>query len=339
MIRYFLTALFLCICFSRVSYCQDNKIGADLDFRFGHCTEVDFRPKLESDFSSNTHGYFEGKLRRNFSDEVRNRYILNEGYFDFYLNDVDIRLGRQIISWGRADSFKPTDQFKIYDCTDFTRLDEEGDFSLKIDYFCLDLEMEGVGNLSSNQFGFRLNHEGEKIDYAVSYSTTYGRTPIFLRMPAASADSALNVLGFDWATFLFDYGLRGEMAYTFTRQYFQLVSGIDHTFDRVIGQVNIFVLAEYVLDEEQHDLKQGVVLSSEFKSDDTKKLNVKLVYNLEEKDYLFQPEFKFIPPQKAAGKTSKEIYVRADVLNGRDGTLFGSFKEDDKIEVGIKVFF
>ncbi|MFH1288112.1 MAG: hypothetical protein ABII25_05390 [bacterium] len=132
---YYFTILFLLVCFARVSRGQDNIIGAALDFRFGDDTEVDFSPKLENKFSPSIHSYFEGKLRHNFSDEIRNRYILNEGYFDFYLDKFDVRIGRQIIPWGRADSFKPTDQFKIYDYTDFTKQDEEGIFSLKMDYF------------------------------------------------------------------------------------------------------------------------------------------------------------------------------------------------------------
>ncbi|MFH1288113.1 MAG: hypothetical protein ABII25_05395 [bacterium] len=221
------------------------------------------------------------------------------------------------------------------------------------------------------QFGFRLNHQGSGFDYAVSYSVTYDRTPVYIDGYLKSADyiiqpkySKLHVIGFDWAAFLSDYGLRGEMAYTFTKDrkgekadiddpYFQLVSGIDHTFDRVIAQINIFILVEYVLDKElpkkgkenqvehslKHFLRQGIVLNSEFKKDDTKKLNIKWTYNLEKKDYLIQPEFKFIPPQKTTSKASKEVYVRADILSGRDGTFFGTFRKNDKIEAGIKVFF
>ncbi|MDD5772499.1 MAG: hypothetical protein PHX78_03435 [bacterium] len=384
--------------------------------------EIDFRPKYENGFSSGIHGYFEGKLRYNFSDKIRNRYILNEGYFDLYLNDLDIRLGRQIISWGRADTFKPTDQFKIYDYTDFTKQDEEGILALKADFFSPGFELEGVfvpeftknyivyseknrwlpltlpsnipsnfkirdeedasgepePDLSSLQYGFRLNHEGRGFDYAVSYSVTYDHTPVYLDGYLKSIDTTANeavyavkpeysriqTIGFDWATFLSEYGLRGEMAYTLTKDrkgekkdiddpYFEMVSGIDHTFERVIGRINIFILAEYVLDREmpvrgdenqvenglKHFLRQGIIINSEFKKDDTKKLNVKWIYNLEKRDYLLQPEFKFIPPQKNSSRTSKEIYIRADVLSGRIGTFFGTFRKNDKVEAGIKVYF
>jgi hypothetical protein len=55
-------------------------------------------------------GYAELRLRRGleWSQDVREAR-LREAYTNIYLGPVDVRLGQQIIAWGRADGFNPTD--------------------------------------------------------------------------------------------------------------------------------------------------------------------------------------------------------------------------------------
>ncbi|MEW6088287.1 MAG: DUF1302 family protein [bacterium] len=383
--------------------------------------EIDFRPKYEKEFSQRINTFFQGKLRHNFNSEIRNRYILNEGYFDFYTGKFDVRLGKQVISWGRADSLKPTDHFKIYDYSDLAKQDEEGIPAVKIDYFLNGYDLEGIfvpvfvkhhfdysrenrwnplsyqafpgnyrvifeednsldpsRNISSSQFGFRLNRQGKKIDYAFSYSAAYDKMPVSIKTNLKSVNnntneaiyniqpfySGLKTVGFDWETFLYEFGFRGEMAYSFTKDkkgqrsdiddpYFQLVTGVDKTFYRVIYDINLFVILQYALDKEfpihgeenqvehgfRHFFRQMVLLNSEFKRDELKKFIIKGMYDLEKKDYILQPELKIVSSFGRESRFSKEIYLKADVLAGRTGTFFGAFGKNDRVEAGVNLYF
>lgn len=409
-------------------------IQAETNFNFGvfpkssenadfpsQWTEIDFRPKYEKEFSTKINTFFQGKFRHNFNSKIRNRYILNEGYLDLYTDNFDARVGKQIISWGRADSFKPTDHFKIYDYTDIAKQDEEGIPAVKINYFMNGYDLEGVfvpvftkhhidysgdnrwnplssqafpENYSINftednslepdennfpvQFGFRLNHRGKKFDYAFSYSEVYDRTPVSIKISQKSTNnitnemlyivqpvySKLKTIGFDWETFLSEFGLRGELAYNLTEDpdsvkpdiddpYFQLVTGVDRTFNRIIGNTNLFILIQYALDKEvtlhgennqvehsfKHFFRQMILVNSEFKRDELKKFIIKGMYDLEKRDYILQPEIKIVSSFSRNNRMAKEIFLRADILSGRAGTFFGTFNKNDRIEIGINIYF
>lgn len=62
--------------------------------------------------------------------------FLKEAYFDYYLENTDLRIGRQIIDWGSAYELNPTD---VINPRDFTAEDptsaELGVTSLKADYY------------------------------------------------------------------------------------------------------------------------------------------------------------------------------------------------------------
>ena len=62
--------------------------------------------------------------------------FLKEAYFDYYLENTDLRVGRQIIEWGSAYEINPTD---VINPRDFTAEDptsaELGVTSLKADYY------------------------------------------------------------------------------------------------------------------------------------------------------------------------------------------------------------
>lgn len=58
------------------------------------------------------------ELRYDQADAGRNRVFLDEAYVDLYLGPVDLRLGRQIFAWGRADGFNPTDNLTAWDYSD-----------------------------------------------------------------------------------------------------------------------------------------------------------------------------------------------------------------------------
>lgn len=82
----------------------------------------------------------------NLEDDEPRRHILDvtEAYVDWFADDFDLRLGKQIVKWGKADVFNPTDQINP---TDFsTLLDDEpiGVVAGKLNYYFDDWGLEMV---------------------------------------------------------------------------------------------------------------------------------------------------------------------------------------------------
>ena len=93
-------------------------------------------------------GYAEFRLRggNEFGSTVK-EFNLREAYVNAYLGDLDIRLGHQIVVWGRADAFNPTNnitpQNMIARSTDEDDR-KEGNFLLRATYRVGPLKLEGI---------------------------------------------------------------------------------------------------------------------------------------------------------------------------------------------------
>lgn len=86
------------------------------------------------------------EIRNDQADASRNRVYLDEAYLNLYLGNFDIRLGKQIFAWGRADGFNPTDNLSAWDYTDILDTEDEkvGTISGKVIYYWDDITLEGV---------------------------------------------------------------------------------------------------------------------------------------------------------------------------------------------------
>lgn len=72
---------------------------------------------------------------------------LREAYVDLYLGPVDLRFGKQIIAWGKADEINPTDNLNPQDLSDPTRTKADkkiGLLSLKSDLHLMDFTVSVV---------------------------------------------------------------------------------------------------------------------------------------------------------------------------------------------------
>ncbi len=86
------------------------------------------------------------EFRLDQADWSRNRWSLDEAYVDLYLGPVDLRLGRQIFAWGRADAVNPTDNLTAWDFSDILDTDDEqlGLLSGLVTYYSGDWSVEAV---------------------------------------------------------------------------------------------------------------------------------------------------------------------------------------------------
>ncbi len=78
------------------------------------------------------------------SDSSKDPAYLNELYLDYFLEEFEFRLGKQIINWGKADTINPTDNITPWDYRDFLDNGHIGVFSLKINYYIGNLNIEGI---------------------------------------------------------------------------------------------------------------------------------------------------------------------------------------------------
>lgn len=184
---------------------------------------------------------------------ARNNYSsgeLREFYVKKSFAHMDIKIGRQINIWGRADKINPTGNLSIKDSTRLMTEDEDqrlGLFATQVS-FNFDTynlaalwipewrfpkypvkpvsgvsvsELRPVG--SENQFAIKLDNSGGDIDWSLSYFDGFNKVPD-LKIVSVSPVFQLGLdygriqtLGSDFAKSVGGFGLRGEIAYTQTQ--------------------------------------------------------------------------------------------------------------------------
>lgn len=222
---------------------------------------------------------------------------LREAYLERTVGNFDFKAGRFITVWGRADKVNPTDVFSSRNYNLLVTDDEDqrlGTFATQIAYYMDNYRLVGlwqpewrqpeypIGKLPQGveigyglpknreqQFGFKLDHSGS-VDWSVSYSHTIDRGPD-IKVASMTAQSQafkldfnpIHVVGMDIAVPVGDYGLRGEVAYTKTKDsngndptiknsnIFAVV-GIERTFDGVFN-VNLQYLFRHTVDFKDPD--------------------------------------------------------------------------------------
>lgn len=176
---------------------------------------------------------------------------VREGYLHLRSDTADLRIGKQIIAWGKADQINPTDNLTP---RDFTRyFSEDGDQRLGVTavragYFMEGLTLTGIwlpyfkpnilpfppetsalaysqhaADSSKQQWAIKIDQSGQVVDWSLSYFDGYDLNPDvgIDSVTPAGVTLGLNhhrvrVLGGDVATTAGRYGLRAEAAYTFT---------------------------------------------------------------------------------------------------------------------------
>jgi hypothetical protein len=176
---------------------------------------------------------------------------LREAYVDLRVGRLDVRAGRQIIAWGRADGVNPTDNLSGQDLTLLVPDDVDrrlGTTAVRASYYLGDLSVAGVwlpefrghefalpapppgvtflreaSRWPGNQWALRVEQTGRAVDWSVSYFRGRDTSPDL--SAALGADGApairlshhrVRVLGGDMTANLGRFGLRAEGAYVKT---------------------------------------------------------------------------------------------------------------------------
>jgi hypothetical protein len=189
-------------------------------------------------------------------DDGRWRGELREGFVTFTSGPIELRAGRQIIAWGRADGINPTDNLTPQDLTLLAPADSDrrlGSTAVRFTYSFRDISataiwlpefrshripipssLSGVKTYESEwgarQFALRIEQTGRAVDWSVSAfrgrdlspdigltgQQANGRTGQQANSGLSISHHDVRVVGADATGNVGRYGLRVEAAYTVT---------------------------------------------------------------------------------------------------------------------------
>ncbi|MES2152499.1 MAG: DUF1302 family protein [Pseudomonadota bacterium] len=197
----------------------------------------------------------DGKLELRVSDPgigkgASTKNQLLEGYLNAHFEKADLRVGKQIIAWGRADGINPTDNLTPRNYAAMLPFEDDqrfGTTAVKLDYYLSQaytvtafvtpffepskiplptargytfIETKPHATLSNTELGLKLNQVSDGLDWSVSAFHGFSLLPQMQLVASGPATSVvelsydrITVFGADFARSYGRYGLRGEVAY------------------------------------------------------------------------------------------------------------------------------
>jgi hypothetical protein len=324
---------------------------------------------------------------------------LREGYIEASYNALDLKLGRQINVWGRADKANPTDVWTVKDFTLLSTDDEDQRTGLLATQAIWNFDGSRIIGIwqpewrspklplsplppginlnygsprgRAGQFGIKFDRSGDFIDWSVSYSRVIDRNPDLKVINSTNAGTELEfnfqnieVLGADFAKSIGDYGLRGEAAYTKTKDsvgldrltknsFFYSVLGAERSFGDL--NINLQYIYRHTFDYRSSDevadpqmrflAKQIEILNNQKKKNfhaGTARVNYKLFHETLETELavvgridngLIRPKITYAFNDSFKGILGAEFY------RGDAETFFGRLKNVSSVFTEIRYFF
>ena len=239
----------------RANYYRSSKTFDDSTDFYGVTAQAKALPQ----FSDKIDGKLEGRITNSTPNYgAANEGRLIEAYATVHFSKSDLRIGKQIVAWGRADGINPTDNLTPRDFVILLPNDDDqrfGTTALKLDTYLSTehmltifttpyfepskiylpatgsfVEDRPASALSNSQLGIKLNKVGGEADWSVSYYRGFNLLPdarivnINVVQPTLELHyDRINVFGADFARNYGRYGFRGEIAYVDTED----VTGTD----------------------------------------------------------------------------------------------------------------
>ena len=317
---------------------------------------------------------------------------LEEAFFDLYLQNFDLRAGKQIISWGSGYQINPTSQVNPLDYTAENPLEAEiGVESLLVDYhpsFETSISAVAVLNYRPSKMpegvmeGAIINSFPQVVavetfepeidspgnaEYALKYTRrnlgafdlglSYYRG--YADLPAISSEELIRFftdpppvtarleyfqkqsLGLDLVGSLGDYGLWIESSYSWNEEderIRELVLGSDQTLENEMYVVLQLYHRSYhrsnenqILEEEDQNL---LLLYAEQPHLRIHTLSCALLYDLDLKDYLLNPELKF--------SLKDDLSMKTGALFSKSSLASNSWLQnmgEERLYLGLSYYF
>lgn len=233
----------------RGNYFYSSKALDDETGFFGTTAQLKVLPR----FSAAVDGKAEVRVTNaDVGDGASTRGRVLEAYLTLRFARADVRVGKQIVAWGRADGINPTDNLTPRDFTVMLPFEEDqrlGTSALTFDAFLSPshtlslfttpffepsavprpasgrtvVEKRPARTLSNSEIGVRLNKTGADFDWSLSFFRGFGLLPEARHIGVDAAGPvverhypAIRVGGADFARNFGRFGFRGEAAYVDT---------------------------------------------------------------------------------------------------------------------------
>lgn len=246
-----------------LAYWSSNRNLDDVKAVANSFCSLNWKPKLATGVGL---GF---NARLNWQDQpsiANSRHRVREAYLDAEEGASSVRLGRQILAWGRADRINPTDSLSPRDFTALVTEDEDqrtGIDAVRLSY-ALNPALTFIavaarfapnaapqGSLPRNrviaaepdqaEWAFKLDHSGSGLDWSLSYFAGYERQsryrfdnqiasePVFL-----SDFERMKTFGADFAGALGAWTWRGEVSHSNLRPNCELCPATKRNISRAV---------------------------------------------------------------------------------------------------------
>ena len=339
--------------------------------------------------------------------DSREKVELREAYGKLRWGPVDFRIGRQIVLWGKADEFNPTDFVNPEDYREFFSLSRAerkiGIFLSKIDYYRGNFKLEllvipsfiaseipmdtahpwmprHIGDffndpllriseadkpeavLENAEFAARCSAIMVGFDFSFCVYSGYFDLPVMVRTGFIPPETVLvtpsykkcQAAGFDFATVIQGWGVRGECAYIL-EGYYQTeestdIDGIEKSSslsfvlgtDRTIGgdvYLNLQWIEQLLFAYEEgmvEDKIENRLVASGYRKFFYDELTVgfsAMIYKVTNGDYLLHPYISYSPADGVSIETGMYLF------GGPAESLFGQFDVNNCISLSVSFFF
>ncbi|MFV0345924.1 MAG: DUF1302 family protein [Bacteroidales bacterium] len=214
---------------------KDNKINS----RNQGILQLD----VASNFSSKYSFFSSIEFRNDLSDETRDRVYVDELYMDLFFKKWDLRVGKQIISWGKADGFNPMNTLSPTDYSDVLDTEDEdiGIFALNGKFYLGSMELQLVYStlftsslLPSGTSRWQVGTESTVNIQGSNYNTIYN---INVSKPVDKLSSSQFAIKLSQQFNNLDFSLAYFNGYNHIPQLIQSVGTIDNTANT--AEINI----------------------------------------------------------------------------------------------------
>ncbi len=226
----------------RLDYYRSSKNLDDQTGFLGGTAQLKILPT----FNKSLDGKIEARLTNpDIGGGSETRSKLLEGFATAHFDNADLRVGRQIVAWGRADGINPTDNLTPHDYTVMLPFEDDqrfGTTALKLDWYLstehtltffttpffepskfpfprsMSLrETRPARTLANSEAAVKFNKTGGDMDWSVSYFHGHSLLPEMHPLPSTSTLELrypeIDVIGADFARNFGRYGTRAEIAY------------------------------------------------------------------------------------------------------------------------------
>ncbi|MGM0415073.1 MAG: DUF1302 family protein [Bacillota bacterium] len=323
---------------------QSAQIGSDLELNLEHST-------FSEGFNVNL-GFMTGWPDGETEFEIR------DAYFDYYGNNFDLRAGKQLVTWGTATGYNPTDNINALNIDDPTG-DKESRLLLKGDYYFnnnysltgylapfhesplgdrdvisipetgMTVPIEEVENeLANVEVGAKLSARGVNgFDFSLSLIRGHEQLPTIRfqetemgPLPEAAYFREYLALGADMATSYQGFGLWAEAA-------LKMPDNGDNYGSLVLGGDYNFeggqvLIGQFIYNRDRLDQDDNYILHQavEIPFYDYHSARLASFYNLSTDGYLLRPAIEFSLAD-AVSLEMEYIYQNGEVLGGEAAML------------------